>query len=921
MNPTTATVNWETGEFPAKNEFLTTDNIAAILSELVTDPAWPALGGADMVLLLNKDPGAPGSASGSREVESFNGEPPNAPLLTFTYSTCSGTAAEMRMGLRFANVSIPQGATSTSARIDLVATAPGVGDPNVEIEMEDTDDAAPFTTASPFSGRSFTGGSAQAEDWDTGSSPVLGNPWVVDTTYSTPDLTDQVQTVVNRGGWCGGNAMMFMLERGTPNGDDVLRTAYSSEGDSTKAPQLSITYDADTAQSGATGCTRTTIVSLINAGTNDAEEHSDGTMDLASSDLEMVEDSGDTQQLGLRFTDIPVASGTTITSAKLVFTVDEIDSGAATVRFNGQLSDDADPFGTAINDISDVVTRPRTSASLTWTPPAFATVGQIIEVTGLETVIQEIVNQSGWAAGNAFALLISGSGTRVADSYDGAPATAPRLVMTFEGTPATSKKTVRQHLKDLTAGLVQRGGTPIAGTMLEAAYYFRGEPVRYGRQRGTQASEDKVTRVSHLSSYEPNGATETFPGICSESNLGDPTCTTQTIAGGAPTYKSPIVAECQANYLVNLTDGAGYFTGAGGTNSLGQSIDEEALINSLSAEDDTGSPVSLTNCASDTTLPDGSVYSGHAHNECTVKLAKFLHDNDQIFSSSQVLQSGSAPLNESQSLDIYTIGFNLCGLGNVTSLDSNGEQACCAVANHDVATGICSSPVTDPDSIEVLKAQAAVAGGEYFNANTVDELVAALTFVTDDILEKNTSFVAPSIAANAFNRLFSRDEVYFGLFEPKLQPKWDGNVKKYNICIDPDPDDDGTDDCFLGDVLDADGDPAVIDDVAAADNGLFAETSRSVWSASDDGREIRSGGAGAEITDFTERLIYTEFSTAIGTAPSGTSLSDSGFFVDSTNWDAAATLAVRDEVCPDPTVVTAGSDCDLRMHWMLGKDV
>ncbi len=388
MNPTTATVNWETGEFPAKNEFLTTDNIAAILSELVTDPAWPALGGADMVLLLNKDPGAPGS--GSREVESFNGEPPNAPLLTFTYSTCSGTAAEMRMGLRFANVSIPQGATITSARIDLVATAPGVGDPNVEIAMEDTDDAAPFTTASPFSGRSFTGGSAQAEDWDTGSSPVLGNPWVVDTTYSTPDLTDQVQTVVNRGGWCGGNAMMFMLERGTPNGDDVLRTAYSSEGDSTKAPQLSITYDADTAQSGATGCTRTTIVSLINAGTNDAEEHSDGTMDLASSDLEMVEDSGDTQQLGLRFTDIPVASGTTITSAKLVFTVDEIDSGAATVTFNGQLSDDADPFGTAINDISDVVTRPRTSASLTWTPPAFATVGQIIEVTGLETVIQEI---------------------------------------------------------------------------------------------------------------------------------------------------------------------------------------------------------------------------------------------------------------------------------------------------------------------------------------------------------------------------------------------------------------------------------------------------------------------------------------------------------------------------------------------------
>ncbi|MDA0822196.1 MAG: PilC/PilY family type IV pilus protein [Proteobacteria bacterium] len=917
--PTSTTVNWETGEFPAVGSTLTTNNIAGILNELVSDPLWPATGGDDVVLLMVKDPAAAVTATGSRETESFDGGSGKAPVLSVTYETCTGAALEVRTGLRFANVNIPQGSTITSARIDFVATgAPGTGNPDIEVEMENVDSAAPFTTSSLFSTRSFIGPPVRGEDWNTGSTPPLANAWVVDTTYSTPDLSAQVQEVVERSGWCGGNAMMFMVER--VGGSNVLRTAYSRELDSTKAPVLTITYDADNPVSGATGCTRTTIVSLLNAGSNDAEEAADGTMDLSSSDLELVEDAT-TQQVGLRFTDIPVASGTVITSAKIVFTADEPDTGATPLTFNGQLSDDADPFSTTLNNISNTSARPRTSASVTWSPPAFAAIGQTAEITGLEVIVQEIVNQAGWNAGNSLAFLISGTGKRVADSYNGNPATAPRLVMTFEGTPASSKKTVRQALKDVVAGLIQRGGTPIAGSMLEAAYYFRGEPVRFGRQRGDQSASDAVTRLSHPATYQANGASETFPGDCSDSNLGDSDCKTLTIAGGTPTYKSPIVAECQANYLVNLTDGAGYFTGAGLSNSLGQSVDEQVLINSLQAHDSDGNAVSLTNCASDTTLPDGSVYSGDAHDECTVKLAQFLHDNDQIYSASQVLQSGTAPLAESQSLDIYTIGFNLCGLGNVTSGNGSGDQVCCAVANHDAATGICSSPIADPAEITVLKAQAAAGGGEYFNANTVDELVAAFIAITSGILEKNTSFVAPSIAANAFNRLFSRDVVYFGLFEPKRQPRWSGNVKKYKICTVSDINGDGSVLCTLGDVLDDNGNPAVVIDPLAADNGLFTETSRSVWSASSDGREIEEGGAGAEITDFTEREIYTEYNAAVGTAPNGTALNSSGYFIDQSNWDAVETSAVRDEVCPDPTLTAPGQECELRMRWLFGKDV
>jgi type IV pilus assembly protein PilY1 len=916
-NPTSATVDWETDEFPPVNATLTTSNISAIVDELVNDAAWPATGGDDIVLLIGQDPGAPAASNGSREVEAYNGEQESAPLLTYTYQTCDGTPADVRTGLRFTEVDVPQGSTITGARIDFISTTTEGGNPSLRVKMQDANDAEPFAVDTPFTARTFL---TTNVPWTTTSTPVLDNPWTVDTTHSTPDLAALVQDVVNRPGWCGGNDMMFMIERS--GGSQALRTAYSSEAEN-PSPVLTLTYNADSPQPGANSCTRSTVVKLVTTGIDDVEQQTSGFIFTTSNDLEMVEESsGNLDQIvGLRFRDIPIAQNAVITSAKLVFTAKATDSVGTTLTIEGQLSPDASVFSNTTNSLSDTSTRPRTAASATWSPAPWSIVGQQHEAEGLEGIVQEIVNQASWSAGNSLALFVSGNGKRNADSYERDAATAPRLEIKFEGTPATTSKTVRGRLKDIVDELVHTGSTPISGTMLEAAYYFRGEGVRFGRQRGNQFFNYKRSRVSHAASYDANGATVTFPFSCTEDNLDHNDCRFQVISGGTPTYKSPIVAECQSNYLVNLTDGGGFFTGSGNSNTLGQSIDEQVLINSLQAQDSSGSPVSLTNCASDTTLPDDSIYSGSAHNECTVKLAQFLHDNDQIYTNTQNLQSGTAPMDGVQSLDIYTIGFNLCGSGNVTSLNVDNEQVCCPAANHNATTGICSAPIADPNTIEVLKAQAAVADGEYFNANTVDDLVAAFTKITSDILAKDTSFVAPSIAANAFNRLFSRDEVYFGLFEPSKKVHWDGNVKKYNVCVDPDPDNDGTDDCVLGDLLDNNLINAIVDNTAAIDDGLFKTTSQSVWSNGIDGRETQEGGAGGEITDYTARTVHTEYKNPGGTAPNGTSLGGTGYFIDSTNWADPLNSAVRDEVCPDPTVLTAGSDCENRMLWMLGADI
>ena len=46
-------------------------------------------------------------------------------------------------------------------------------------------------------------------------------------------------------------------------------------------------------------------------------------------------------------------------------------------------------------------------------------------------MVQEVVDRPGWVTGNALVLVVTGSGKRVAESYDGEPAGAPLLRVTY----------------------------------------------------------------------------------------------------------------------------------------------------------------------------------------------------------------------------------------------------------------------------------------------------------------------------------------------------------------------------------------------------------------------------------------------------------------------------------------------------------
>ncbi len=166
-------------------------------------------------------------------------------------------------------------------------------------------------------------------------------------------------------------------------------------------------------------------------GSNDAEEHlADGTMDVASSDLEFpYEDNADPSatdpQLNvLRFA-LPLAKGAKISKAYLEFEVDETKGNDKPVNviIEGQLVADAPGVADTAKNLSSRTAW--TKAKVKWTVPMGLAVDVKFQSPDLSAILTELVNQAGWASGNAVLLAIR-------DDPD-APSTGLRCVEAVEG--------------------------------------------------------------------------------------------------------------------------------------------------------------------------------------------------------------------------------------------------------------------------------------------------------------------------------------------------------------------------------------------------------------------------------------------------------------------------------------------------------
>ncbi len=139
----------------------------------------------------------------------------------------------------------------------------------------------------------------------------------------------------------------------------------------------------------------------------------------------------------------------------------------------------------------------------------------------------------------------------------------------------------------------------------------------------------------------------------------------------------------------------------------------------------------------------------------------------------------------------------------------------------------------EADGLDFLETISNAGLGRHFTAVSSEELQTAFERILSDVLDVNTTFVAPGATVNQFNRLTHRNDIYFSLFRPRDQPRWEGNLKKYRLFTRPDN---------TVDIVDANGDSAVDDST-----GFFASGSRSLWSDRVDGNSVGEGGAASQI--------------------------------------------------------------------------
>ncbi|MBV7268134.1 fibronectin type III domain-containing protein [Winogradskyella luteola] len=177
----------------------------------------------------------------------------------------------------------------------------------------------------------------------------------------------------------------------------------------------------------------TAYVTEVSASSDDAEENTlSGDVNVSSSDLELVFDNED-QIIGVRFDDIEIPKSATIFRAFIQFSVDERDDiqTPTSLTIHGELSPSSATFSTATNDISS---RTPTTNSVPWNDiPEWGTVGNegfYQRTPDLTDIVTEIITQPAWAFENAITFIISGTGERIANSYnDNEP---PKLIVLYD---------------------------------------------------------------------------------------------------------------------------------------------------------------------------------------------------------------------------------------------------------------------------------------------------------------------------------------------------------------------------------------------------------------------------------------------------------------------------------------------------------
>lgn len=171
---------------------------------------------------------------------------------------------------------------------------------------------------------------------------------------------------------------------------------------------------------------QTTLNLQVSSNFDNADESS-GTVSVNDDDLMVVANGGFN---GIRFQNVNIPAGATISSATLRLHSWGPDTASFTVNVYGHDIDNSSAFSATANNVSG---RTRTTAAVNWaTSSTTYTDGQNIDSPNIASVIQEVVDRGGWNSGNALSLILTPvSGAKYAYSYYGSATNAPELILTY----------------------------------------------------------------------------------------------------------------------------------------------------------------------------------------------------------------------------------------------------------------------------------------------------------------------------------------------------------------------------------------------------------------------------------------------------------------------------------------------------------
>ncbi len=144
----------------------------------------------------------------------------------------SGTDGSALSGaMLFTGITIPAGATITSAYIQFTASADKTDTPNLTIKGEDTATPSNYGASEDFTSRTYT----------TASVSWTPSAWTTDSTYNTDDISSIVTELCSSYTYSSGS-MAFEVLGYSGSSVWVVKKAYSYDGSTTKAALLHITY-------------------------------------------------------------------------------------------------------------------------------------------------------------------------------------------------------------------------------------------------------------------------------------------------------------------------------------------------------------------------------------------------------------------------------------------------------------------------------------------------------------------------------------------------------------------------------------------------------------------------------------------------------------------------------------------------------